>query len=145
MRQKKSGARVKTQNTVTQSAHKPPRRQTSGELSSKRFVHVYGEESDRYEEMLGLENGISLILSLLFCSVPKPIHLTSPLSLALYLWFYSETFYTSFQLFLWSVETTRSKLIICSLLFKFPSSHSTLSSVTLLYHLFWYSPGKMVC
>ncbi|KAG5017968.1 hypothetical protein JHK82_023475 [Glycine max] len=47
MRQKKSGARVKTQNTVTQSAHKPPRRQTSGELSSKRFVHVYGEESDR--------------------------------------------------------------------------------------------------
>ncbi|CAJ1797447.1 unnamed protein product [Sphenostylis stenocarpa] len=36
----------KTENTVTQSAHKSPRRQTSGELPSKRVVHVYDEESD---------------------------------------------------------------------------------------------------
>lgn len=54
---------------------KPPRHHTSGELSSKRLVHVYGEESDWCEEMLGLENGTSLILSLLFCSqVHTPHH-----------------------------------------------------------------------
>ena len=48
---------------------KPPRHHTSGELSSKRLVHVYGEESDWCEEMLGLENGTSLILSLLNCKI----------------------------------------------------------------------------